>query len=461
MKYTPTDEQKEIVGEIQNGTGEIVLVNSVAGSGKSSTARLTVNTIRPKKCLYTAFNKAIVEEGKDLFPDYVECRTLHSLALSYVRPKLGIEPFTYLCIKEKLTYPAKNKVIKAMDEFYRSDSTDLDEFLKEILDDPTLRDIVDKYVTMMFDDKIPVTFNYLLKHMHLLLHEEQIDPKYDMIILDEIQDSTGVALEIFKLLKAPHKMGLGDPMQSIYSFMNLVDGFKVLKDDSITLGLTKSFRCSEAISQRIENYGITNLDKDFMFKGTDTPEADGKLAYITATNAQIILRIIKLHESNTGYVLTRPLKDIFACALALVTAASGKKVMHKQYKFLDKEYTNYTMSGKKGFYSYLNKKTKDEEIKNATGLLMKLKENDINIFEVLAKAKTMKKDKNVTVGTFFSLKGLGFENVHIGPDINGAVKSALKAKKEGCMTDADYTMLKGAYVAASRTKINLINCDYL
>jgi len=460
MKYTPTEEQNTIVAEVSNGDGRIVLVDAVAGSGKSSTARLVVNTIRPKRGLYTAFNKAIVEEGRELFPSNMECRTLHSLALSYVQPKLPIEPFTYLCVKEKLSYPDKYSVIQAMDEFYRSDSIDAYEFMTKILDNKLIA-IATKYIELMFEDKVNPTFNFLLKYFHLLLAEDQIDPGYDMVILDECQDSTAVALEIFKLLKADHKMGLGDQFQAIYGFMNLVNGFEILEDQAVILSLTKSFRCDTKIAKKIQHFGQQHLGSDFQFVGTDSPEHDGKTAYITATNASIIQRLVKLHEKNQGYVLTRPLKDIFACPLALVTASAGKPVMHKQYKFLDKEYKNYTMSNYKSFYTYLNHETKDEEIKNSVNLLNVLRERNINIFEVLAKAKAIKKDRNVTVGTYFSLKGLGFETVHIEPDLNGAVTNALEAKEDGEMTDAHFTHLKGYYVATSRARVNLINATYL
>jgi len=461
MEYELTNEQKEILVKVKESKNKGPIgVNAIAGSGKTAILLALVDYIKPKKCFYTAFNRKLVEESREKFSTNVECKTFHAMAYRYVQPKLGVEPFTYLCVKEPLNYQSKAKIIKGMDAFFISDSTDMQVFLESIIEDERLIPIIIMYIEKMVNEEIPMTFNFMLKYLHLLLNDNLIEIKYDMVLIDECQDVSMVTLEILKLLTSDYKVLVGDPHQNIYSsFMNTVNAFRVL--DMPILGLTKSFRCSEAISQRIENYGITNLDKDFMFKGTSTPETDGKLAYITATNAQIILRIIKLHESNTGYVLTRPLKDIFACALALVTAASGKRVMHKQYKFLDKEYTNYTMSGKKGFYSYLNKKTKDEEIKNATGLLMKLKERDINIFEVLAKAKTMKKDRDVLVSTAYSCKGLGFETVHIENDLNGAVKDALKAKKEECMTEANYTSLKLGYVGASRCKINLINCDYL
>lgn len=456
MKYESTDEQKAVVTHIKKGE-QILLVDATAGSGKTSTAQLVVNTIKPKRTLYTAFNKAIVKESAAKFPNSVECKTLHALALSYVRPKLPIEPFTYLCVKEKLSYPDKYAVIKAIDEFYRSRSIDVYKYMDTKLTKEKLRPIACKYVEGMFEDRVNPTFNFLLKYFHLLLDEGQVDPKYDMVIFDELQDSTEVALEIFKALKCDKKMGLGDQFQAIYGFMNLVNGFELLVNVSDTLHLTQSFRCSIPIAKKVEKFCKKYLSKDFTFIGTENPVKDGKTAFITATNAKIVERINMLHKEKKGYTLTRPLKEIFAAPLALATVSGGKEVLHKQYKFLNKEYKNYTMSSYQSFFHYIKKEVEDEEIHSAVDLLMKFKAENINIFNVLADAKKAKKDPKLTVGTFYSLKGLGYETVYIENDLNGAVEASKEAVLEGVDTDNHHTYLKGYYVACTRARINLHN----
>ena len=52
MKYKLTNEQNQIVNTIQTNIGSIVMVDAKAGSGKTSTAKILVNTIKPKKKLY-------------------------------------------------------------------------------------------------------------------------------------------------------------------------------------------------------------------------------------------------------------------------------------------------------------------------------------------------------------------------------------------------------------------------
>jgi len=459
MKYTPTKQQENVLNTLKNSKGNPVLVQAVAGAGKTSTALLSIATIKPKKALYTAFNKAIVVESKSKFPSNVECRTLHALALSYIKPKLPIHDFSYHDIREDLSYPDKKLIIDAMDEFYRSDSVDMHEYLDEYLThSPKLIDITIKYIEGMLDDKVNPTFNFLLKYFHILLVNEEVNPGYDMVILDEIQDSTAVALEIFKELKAPIKLGLGDEFQSIYQFMNLVNGFKVLKKTTV-LPLTKSFRCSTEIAEQIQEFGIKYLDKQFEFIGTDTPKEDGLTAYLTLTNAGIIERINELHSEGKSYTLTRDIKEIFACPLALVTAASGKEVYHRKYKFLESEYKNYALSGTKGFYDYLKKNVRDDEIESAINLIMKFNKQSINIFNVLKSAKAVKSNPAITVATAYSFKGRETSDVYIEDDLNKAVLDIISSGGPG--TDEDYTTMKVAYVALSRARTRLHNCKFL
>ena len=420
---------------------------------------LSVATIKPKKVLYTAFNKSIVVESKSKFPTNVECKTLHALALSYVRPKLPIHEFYYKDIKEDLSYPDKKLVIDAMDEFFRSSSTNMYIYLEEYLKDtPNLIPITSAYIEGMIRNEINPTFNFLLKYFHLLLVEEGVNPSYDMVILDEVQDSTAVALEIFKELNTPIKLGLGDEFQSIYQFMNLVNGFKVLKSATV-LPLTKSFRCSTEIAERIQEFGTRHLSKQFEFIGTDTPKEDGLTAYLTLTNAGIIERIHNLHLEGKSYTLTRAIKDIFACPLALVTAASGKEIYHRKYKFLETEFRNYALSGSKSFYGYLKKHVKDDEIEGAIGLIMKFNKQNINIFDVLKDAKATKPNPAITVATAYSFKGREVSDVYIENDLNKAVLDIIH--NGGPENEEDHTIMKVAYVACSRSRIRLHNCKYL
>ncbi len=425
---------------------------------------MLVNRLKPSSVLGFAFNKAIVEENKRLYPDYVEWKTLHALALSKVRPKLPIEDFTYTCIKEPLSYAEKRIVINMMDDYYRSADIDMYEFMENYLavrdiHNDKLIHITAKYIEGMLNNTVNPNFNYLLKALHAYMAENEITVNYDMVLLDEVQDSTAVALEIFKLIDANMKVGLGDEHQSLYAFMNLVNGFEVLTGAE-TAELTQSFRCSTAIAERVEKFGKQWLSHDFHFKGNPDPEADGRMMYVTATNAQIVERLAELQRQGiNAYTLTRPITEIFAAPLALTTASTGKQVLHKKYKFLENEYKLFRKSSYNKFFTFLQEEVDDEEIRNAIKLLMNFQKKRINVFDVMAQAKKARKDRNLIIGTVHSLKGLGVETVHIGDDLNRMVLEII-AKGGPENHDDKVTMMMG-YVASTRAKCTLLNAKFL
>jgi len=472
-----TKEQLAPINYLKEHTGDdvIVLVNAVAGSGKSHTATKAVEALKPKKGLYTAFNRSIVDEAKELYEGTnIECRTLHSLALSKIKPKLKIDKLTYECIQEDITYYYKSIVIKAIDEFYRSASLEMDDYIEDYIKKELsntniskkekatvaakLTKICTKYIDLMIQDKVNPTFNYLLKWFHFMLANEEISVDYDLIIFDEIQDSTAVALEIFKLMNANGKLGLGDQNQSIYHFMNLVNGFEIL-DNTVTFSLTQTFRCSTTIAEAVEEFGKKHLSADFHFKGVEHPVLDGKTAFLSATNAAIVETINDLHREGKGYVLTRPVKDIFAAPLAVLTASTGKAVFHREYKFLEREYKHFVKSSYNSFMTYLTEEVDDEEIRNTVKLLQTFRQKRISIWDVLTEAKKAKRDPRVLVSTAHSCKGLGFETVHINEDLNNAVSRVIN--KGGPENEEDKVILKLFYVACTRSRANLYNARHL
>lgn len=61
-----TKEQQAIIDTLKSpeSNNRIVAVNSVAGAGKTYTAKAIAEALKPAKGLYTAYNKAIVEDSK-------------------------------------------------------------------------------------------------------------------------------------------------------------------------------------------------------------------------------------------------------------------------------------------------------------------------------------------------------------------------------------------------------------
>ena len=338
-----TAEQQMVVDTVcSTSDNRIIAVNSIAGSGKTSTGEAVIRAYKPKNGFYTAFNKAIVEDSKRRFGNLIDTKTIHALAYKYVKPTKSIEDLNYLTIKENISYEDKAIVIDALDDFFRSSSIDVYEYATTKTNNKKLQELIANYASRMLEGKIPPTFNYMLKCLHIMLVYKEIEIDYDLLILDECQDTTAVTLEIFKLINAKRKVMFGDKYQNIYSFMNTVNAFEELGDLNL-LRLTKSFRCNPYIADLVDVYGKKYLEDDFVYIGNDDvkPEDTFKMAYITRTNAMLIERMHNLLSEGQTFTLTRNVNEIFALPMALLNAANGKPVFDKRYKYLEKEYKNF------------------------------------------------------------------------------------------------------------------------
>ena len=462
IKYTP--EQHDVLDHMQEKDG-ILLVAAGAGSGKSFIAKQVAEILQPKKALYTAFNKAIVQEGIERFKGLnVECKTFHALAYKYVKPTTDIEDLTYTCIKENISYAKKYAIINSINQFFVSASVDMHEFFEDFFEEEKNKDqyieLCTKYIDLMIDGQVNPTFNFLLKYFHLLLVEGDIKCEYDLVILDEINDTTAVALEIFKLITAPKKLGLGETHQAIYQFLNLVDGFELLSDAPL-LKLTQSFRCSEEIAAGIQKLMREDVTPDFTFIGTSEPVANGKTLFVTRTNAYIIAEIHSMLSLGKRFKLLRNPSDIFACPLALLSASKGKKPYQKKYKFLLDEYENYCEQPKstQTYFDYLTDHIDDEEIINAIRLLMNFKKQGVNLYDLYKRAKEVKPDDKYTIATVFTSKGLEYENVFIADDLNRTVQ--MVKDNGGVQTEDDIVTYRCYYVACSRAGLHLHNATHL
>jgi superfamily I DNA/RNA helicase len=459
-----TDQQHDVLDHMVEHDG-ILLVEAGPGTGKSFMSREVADALQPKSCLYTAFNKAIVTEGIARFRGLnVECKTMHALAYRYCKPHCEISDISYKCITEKIPYKAKRRVIDAINEFFVSSSADMYSFMIEYFDDKEdekYQAIAIKYINMMLDKEIAPTFNFMLKYFHLCLVEGSVVCSYDLVILDEINDTTAVVLEIFKLIQAPKKLGLGETNQAIYDFLNLVNGFELLEGQAEVLPLTQSFRCSEKIARQIQRFMRNDVNDEFEFIGTDEPVANGKALYCTATNGAIIQEINERISSNQGFHLLRNLSEIFAYPMAILTAGRGKEVYHFKYKFLEDENREYEKMRTKGYswFQHLLEMVGDQETKSAVNLLMGLKRKGVNLFDLYRDAKNAQDDLYYTIATVYTSKGLEFEQVFIADDLNARIK---KIRDDGGIQNHDdLVAFRCYYVAVSRCGVNLLNATSL
>lgn len=464
-----TDEQQLVVDTVcSSNDNRIIAVNSIAGSGKTSTGDAIIRAVQPKNGFYTAFNRAIVTNSAARFGNLVKCKTVHALAWQYIRPS-SIEEFTPNSIKENISYEDKLTVINILDGFYRSAFTDIEEYVNLAAEDEVIKDLVISYAMMMLEGKIPVTFNYLLKCLHLLLLNKELEINFDLFILDEAQDTTAVTLEIFKLINSDRKIIFGDKFQNIYTFMDTVNAFEEL-DDLNLLRLTKSFRCNPFVAETVEHFGRQYLENDFQFKGNPDiiQEYGTSVAYLSRTNASVIERMYTLMTLGMKFHSVRNIDELFALPLVIDTLMQYRVLTDPRYKFLEKEFYKFLSSNCYGdFTDYLQLNMGSPAIVSACNTVNKFKKLKIDIKYLKERIKACNTDKRLIVTTAHAYKGLEADTVIIENDLNNSVNNAIISyndAKENFAIDLPREVkedLNTYYVALSRAKTVLNNVHYI
>lgn len=273
LGFPPSEAQKNILQEIKFSDNNI-LVDAVAGSGKSSTLAWLMTFIK-EPGVYIAFNRDIVKEMEPKCPPHVEVKTRHAFgygAFAQQRIRLQVDTKGELLpqILEELGYPQKvgdkdfsdriRSMIQLIDQlrnnltnihdihavgaiadFYGIDIDVWDEFVVKlpVIYEKLVENAMKGFIDFISMKWIPVHLNWKLR-------------QYKWVYIDECQDSSTLDMEFDKKILAPggRIILVGDPFQSIYGFAGancnsvqlLADFFNVTK-----CPLNVTFRCSRNI----------------------------------------------------------------------------------------------------------------------------------------------------------------------------------------------------------------------
>lgn len=212
-----TDEQRKLL-RYRPRLRQRVVVQAVAGAGKTTLCKMLVRRLAPLKVLYLAYNRMAAAEAKRDMPSTVDARTIHSLALKYVRgaaKDLNNLPST----PESLGDP---QAVRSFEKFCRDPRTSL----------PDHYEAAEAWRDMLAGRK-PYTYDALLKKMTLDGEKSRqwLSLEYDVVIVDEAQDSQPAFLDWFERIGDMLLYAVGDRFQSIYSFNGTVNAMQSLRDD--------------------------------------------------------------------------------------------------------------------------------------------------------------------------------------------------------------------------------------
>lgn len=278
--FTPTTQQLHAVGLV--GDNDFVKIDAGAGAAKTSTLALIAEKyVAPS--LYLAFNKTMATEASERFPGWVTCKTTHGLAYGvFGRPlhaKLsrptgryenvcgtGSEVAKYFKIAGQETVMGKRitpagigqAVKETVNNFeYSADEAPLIKHvsfsaLKKIgkndhFDIAFYSAVVLDYAKKLWTLRTNIRSNILATHDTYLKLYQLSKPdlsEYDIVYLDEAQDTNDCVLDIIKRQKKV--VFVGDRRQQIYGFRGSVNAME--KIQCATGFLTTSFRFGQAVA---------------------------------------------------------------------------------------------------------------------------------------------------------------------------------------------------------------------
>jgi len=245
-----TKEQLKII----NSTEKHVLVEALAGTGKSSTLMGLAH--KHKNGLYLAFNKNIVNEIVEKLPDGWSCSTFHAFGLNLIKKNQKRTTINFFKYSRKgQRFEAAQLAVNHLN----MNGNDTDESWIETC------------------KRFHVGYNaindarYILREgrseTEVISAEDMLQypimngwksEEYDILLIDEVQDMSPQQVQfLIKCVPAKRIVFVGDRFQSIYYFRGsdtrVFDKIKE-KYNPKTLPLTQSFRCPKAVIKEANKY---------------------------------------------------------------------------------------------------------------------------------------------------------------------------------------------------------------
>lgn len=363
MSFKPTEEQLRIIEAAKSGND--LVVQALAGTGKTTTLKLLAEALHEQRGTYVAFNKAIVDEAVSKFPSNVRCKTAHSLAFGYVgknykkrldgqsRVKLtqvaewlGVEKIGYKVGKETHILDESqvaNLVIASVDNFCKS----VDSGIKlEHIEIPFLASM-DKKLSGNFKnellphairawDDIQEQEGFLkFNHDYYLKMWQLASPKIsgDFILFDEAQDADPVMLSIIESQKHAQKIYVGDQYQAIYEWRGAENALSKVKVDK-SLWLTQSFRFGEAIAAEA-NHILGFLNAPVEVHGL--PSVNSRIekvqepkAILCRTNAGVIQQVMQEQTKGRDVAILGRTQELIDFSKACGDLQKGIRTGHHE-----------------------------------------------------------------------------------------------------------------------------------
>ena len=234
---------------------DVVAIQSVAGSGKTTTLLNLAKIHKTKKILYIAFNKSLISEIKQkvyqqsirnlipmtfdslIYNLYSKVKKEDPVIIT-LRPQNIVDYVPWLRGKH---YKMKSSVIRQYNQF---------------CNDPRYESVAE-YCIHQYGKRKPVLEELWAKSQEGAFHtfenmrklaqterwfHQYIDSTYDMIMADETQDFDMNMLRMLLDDTTIPKLFVGDPKQSIYEFRGCINAFLHMPENALKIEFYSTFR---------------------------------------------------------------------------------------------------------------------------------------------------------------------------------------------------------------------------
>ena len=358
-EFKPTDEQAEAIDRAK--WGETFVIDAVAGSGKTRTARAMCEEI-DGRVLYLVYNSAAAKDAKEVFPSNVKVSTTSALAwgkypeyrdrmvpgaarvrardtaeiAGMTKPvklgRLDLSPVTVASMAletiRKFCYSAERKIIHKHVPALAVGLNALQEDL--------LRDIVVKWAETIWkqardvNSKHMFTFDYAFKMMVL----SPPDYGYDTVIIDEAQDSNHATLHLMRAQLGSNQIVIGDPAQQLYEWRGASNIMSEFEGERIPL--SKSFRFGTRIAEEAEKWlehtktGIHIEGNPAMDSRVVTTRLDETDAILCRNNATVMARAIEELDHGKKVAIVGGVSALRNLAFAARDLMNGKRTTYPE-----------------------------------------------------------------------------------------------------------------------------------
>jgi superfamily I DNA/RNA helicase len=338
MKHTPTTEQQAIIESAKTGTN--LAIRAFAGAAKTSTCVMVAEAVS-KKSLYIAFNKSIADEASTKFPRYVECRTVHSLAYrAMITPQnkhklQGFYEFKDVLLPygldKEMASEIRHNVINYTKLFCQSAYLTIEELIvKEKLKEDT-----DFYINLCneyWDDITSPHSQAKMTHDVYLKMFQLSNPTlpYELLYLDEAQDSSPVVLSIVLAQKQSQLVIVGDQYQAIYEWRGAINALDNLGENFSHLYLTESFRFTPQVAEMATKLtSIIGNDRKVIGNADKSNyNGNGTSALIVRTNSTILNELLWAEANGEKVFVLADLKELWSKMYHISAIMSNTKVTY-------------------------------------------------------------------------------------------------------------------------------------